>query len=153
MPPRDIFAQLSLWIVNFHLKSYIFCHHFILYFAWVDPDPHFKYGSGSGFRSTTLSSIAFVEVTSVFLSIFYMVFSIFYFLFWWGGGWDCISPFNVRCHLLVCGFQIYFLSLRCIGGGLYKPLIIVIIQYALHLSLFQGIPAQEHFCSPVKCYW
>ena len=36
MPPRDIFAQLSLWIVNFHLKSYIFA--IILYcilLGWI----------------------------------------------------------------------------------------------------------------------
>ena len=47
MPPREIFTQLSLWMVNLYLKSYIFCRHFILYLhIWIriripnmDPDP------------------------------------------------------------------------------------------------------------------
>ena len=42
---KYIFCQLSLWIVNLYLKSYIFCLHFNLYLhVWIrirntDPDP------------------------------------------------------------------------------------------------------------------
>ena len=48
MSPKEIFSQLSLWIVNFYPKSGIFCRHFNLYlqFACVDPDPYSEYGSG-----------------------------------------------------------------------------------------------------------
>ena len=54
MSPKEICTKLSLWIVNFYLKSYIFCFHFTLYLhVWIriqiqkapeygsntDPDP------------------------------------------------------------------------------------------------------------------
>ena len=47
MSHKEIFNQLSLWIVKKYLKSDIFCLHFILYFhVWIriripntDPDP------------------------------------------------------------------------------------------------------------------
>ena len=54
MSPKEIFSQLSLWIVNLYLKSYIFCLHFNLYLhVWIriripNTDPYFEYGSGSG---------------------------------------------------------------------------------------------------------
>ena len=45
MSPQEICTKLSLWIVNFYLKSDIFCFHFTLYWhVWIripnpDPDP------------------------------------------------------------------------------------------------------------------
>ena len=36
MSPKEICTKLSLWIVNFYLKSYIFCFHFTLYLhVWI----------------------------------------------------------------------------------------------------------------------
>ena len=50
MSHKEIFIQLSHWIVNSYLKSYTFCLYFILHiFTCVDPDPnpYSEYGSGS----------------------------------------------------------------------------------------------------------
>ena len=53
MPPKELFTQLSLWIVNLYPKSYIFCLHFILFLTCVDPE----YGSGSTTLSLTILCI------------------------------------------------------------------------------------------------
>ena len=47
MSPKEICTKLNIWIVNFYLKSYIFCFYFTLYIhVWIriripntDPDP------------------------------------------------------------------------------------------------------------------
>ena len=52
MTPKEMFTQLSRWVVNLYLTSSIFCLHFILYvYVWdriqeapeygfnTDPDP------------------------------------------------------------------------------------------------------------------
>ena len=44
--PKEIFSQLSLFNVNFYLKSCIFFLHFILYLC-VYPDPYSEYRSRS----------------------------------------------------------------------------------------------------------
>ena len=50
MSLKDIFTQLSLWIVNFYLKSYTFLPPLYPIFTCVDPDPYSEYGSRSGSR-------------------------------------------------------------------------------------------------------
>ena len=46
MSPKEIFSQLSLWIVNLYLKSYIFCLHFNLYLhVWIRIQEAPEYGS------------------------------------------------------------------------------------------------------------
>ena len=63
MLPKEIFIQLSLWIVIFYLKSYIFCLHFILYLhVWIRfriPNTNRESSwiwiqNGSGFTITTM---------------------------------------------------------------------------------------------------
>ena len=72
MSPKEICTKLSLWIVNFYLKSYIFCFHFTLYLhVWIriripntDPDPEsswirIQYGSGSTTLVKTVREFVF----------------------------------------------------------------------------------------------
>ena len=47
MTPKEMFTQLSLWIVNLYLKSDTFLPPFYPIYACVDPDPYSEYGSGS----------------------------------------------------------------------------------------------------------
>ena len=75
MSPKEICTKLSLWIVNFYLKSYIFCFHFTLYLhVWIrihipntDPDPEsfwirIQYGSGS---TTLFPWTTYMEIVQV----------------------------------------------------------------------------------------
>ena len=68
MSPKEIFSQLSHWIVILCLKSHTFCLYFILFLhvwirifiSYMDPDPQsswiwIQFISGSGLGSTTLN--------------------------------------------------------------------------------------------------
>ena len=73
MSPKEICTKLSLWIVNFYLKSYIFCLHFTLYLhVWIriripntDPDPERSWIRirihNTGFNILLLGLLSFKE--------------------------------------------------------------------------------------------
>ena len=72
---KDIFCPMSLWILNYYLKSYTFWVYFILYLhVWIRIHKAPEYGSGSTTLGESVKILNFFITGTVLYNKLYTTF-------------------------------------------------------------------------------